>query len=151
MNDFKKIKNKLKKNYRYFWYFGTKKKVILISKSKTKKESKQLVYQKINSKPNKFKGADLIYIKMGFHLGTKILQGGPISANVSIFKVNDKLKIRDNSLPAQIGNIWFTQSFIERWGWKYTYLKKIVELVYWRKIKIYPGGVTDYTSIKSKN
>ena len=34
MKDFKKIKDKLKKNYRYFWYLGSPNKVIFISKRK---------------------------------------------------------------------------------------------------------------------
>ena len=150
MKDFKKIKGKLKKNFRYFWYFANKKKVSLIVKAKTRKEAKTLVYKKIKAKPDSFRGQDLVFIYLGFHSGTQVLQGGPISANVSVFKVNDKLKIRSNSLPAQSGEVWFTKYFIETWGWDYNYLKKIVELIYYRRIELPPIGVTDYLSIRKK-
>lgn len=150
MKDFKKIKDKLKKNYRYFWYLGSADKVILLVKGKTRKEAKTEIYEKVNNKPEKFKGRDLIYIQLGFHSGKKILQGGPISANVSVHKVNNKLKIRDNSEPSQIGNVWFTQYYLERWGWEYSYLKKIAQLVYFKKIRLMALAITDYMSIMKK-
>ena len=151
MKDFKKIKDKLKKHYRYFWYLGNPGKVTLMAKGKTRREAKKSIYDKVNSKPNRFRGRDLIFIQLGFHSGKKILQGGPISANISVFKVNDKLKIRDNSDVGQIGNVWFTKFYLERWGWDYNYLKKIVQLVYFKTIELPPSGVTDYLSIKDKN
>lgn len=147
MKDFKKIKDKLKKHYRYFWYLGSPSKVTLVVKGKKRREAKKSIYDKVNRKPDKFKGRDLIFIQLRFHSGKKILDGGQISANVLIFKVNDKLKIRKNSDPGQAGNVWFTKYYIERWGWDYNYLKKIVELVYFKKHKLYPLAINDYISL----
>jgi hypothetical protein len=151
MKDFKKIKSKLKKHYRYFWYLGSPSKVTLVAKGKKRREAKKSIYDKVNRKPDKFKGRDLIFIYLGFYSGKKILEGGQMSANISIFNVNDKLKIRDNSDAGQAGSVWFTKNYLQIWGWDYNYLKKIVELVYFKKQELLPLAITYYSSIAKKD
>ena len=151
MKDFKKIESKLKTKERYFWFLGSPNKVTLLVKEKKRREAKRSIYDKVNNKPDKFRGRDLIFIYLSFHSGKKILEGGKISANISVFKVNDKLKIRDNSEPSQIGSVWFTKNYLQIWGWDYNYLKKIVELVYFKKIRLMALAITYYSSIMKKN
>ena len=151
MKDFKKIKSKLKTKERYFWFLGSPNKVTLLVKEKKRREAKRSIYDKVNNKPDRYKGRDLIFIYLSFHSGKKILEGGKIAANISVFKVNDKLKIRGNNDPGQAGSVWFTKYYLQIWGWDYNYLKKIVELVYFKKQVLYPLAYTYYSSIMRKN
>ena len=121
-------------------------KYILIAKGITRREAKKNVYNKITEK---FKDFKLVFIYLSFHSGDKFGQGSQIAANISYFTVKSNLKIRKYK-EILSGSIWFTKYYLERFGWKYDYLKKIVELIFSKKKKLSPMGIFYFFSLKNK-
>lgn len=141
MYDYKNIKKKLKSNHKYFWYLVNGKKYILIAKGKSRRNAKESVYNKIKKNMEGFK---LVFIYLSFHSGNKFGQGSQIAANISFFTINSNLKIRQTN-DRQSGSIWFGEDYLKVYGWKYDYLKKLVEILYSQKKKLSPMGLSYYS------
>ena len=141
MYDYKTIKKKLKSNHKYFWYLVNANKYILIAKGKTRREAKENVYNKIKKN---LEGYNLVFIYLSFHSGDKFGQGSQIAANISFHQVKPNLKIRQTD-EIQAGSIWFKENYLEVFGWKYEYLKKLVELLFSKKKKLSVMGLSYYS------
>lgn len=112
------IKKDIKKSGKLCYWFDNFGNNILTgnSKNKTTNQMKKL---------DKKEGIYYRFI-ITFHSGKKPLQGGPIGVNVQEWKQDDTFhKVSGN----KNGVIWFDEGYLERMGWKDSYMNIIYEII----------------------
>ena len=140
MHNYENIRDELKKN-KYVIYIIVNNKIDIAFKfSGNKNELKEKITKKYlkKNKPNIF----FVCFKFNFHTGTKPLQGGPLAVTLSSFLfINDKLVdgYKHNDICKKfMYQVWFKRKYLEEFGWKDSYLEKIISKLLANKVKLYP-------------
>ena len=137
---YEEIREELKKN-RYVIYKIEKKKFELVFKFNGKKSE---LKEKITKKYLKKDNTDLFFVcfKFSFHTGTKDFQGGPLAVNLSTFAFLDGELTsgrRKNELcDAFVYKVWFQRKWLEKFGWKDSYLDRMITKLLNKEVKLYP-------------
>jgi hypothetical protein len=146
MYKYEDIRDELKKNKYIIYYVENNKYKQLLKFNGTKHD----LINKLENKYNKFTKNNFYFIclKFGFHTGEKPLQGGPLSITISTFVfINNELKngfTYDKKYRQINGKVWFQRKFIEKFGWKESYLENIVNKLISGKIDLAPLSINMY-------
>jgi hypothetical protein len=136
----KQIKEKESKNY---WFRITNKGSVLIAKGKTKKETKNIVKDKIKNKPKKYDNQILRYLHIKFIKEDKGVNSGSILVQVNNYQVINN-KIKNIYISGKQGPVYFKKKWLNYWGWNKKYLVKISENLRKNKSEINAIGVNIY-------
>jgi hypothetical protein len=126
-----KIKDKVKK-YQFFWYYPQSKTTIkLISKGNNKKDLQEKVLQKTK----KLDDIPLVLLELNYQEKPTNLLPGKVIVKVKIYlKENNKLILHPKF--KNIGLIHFDEDFLLNYNFKFTYLKNIIQKVFFNNIKL---------------
>jgi hypothetical protein len=126
-----KIKDKVKK-YQFFWYYPQSKTTIkLISKGTNKKDLQEKVLQKTK----KLDDIPLVLLELNYQEKPTNLLPGKVIVKVKIYlKENNKLILHPKF--KNIGLIHFDEDFLLNYNFKFTYLKNIIQKVFFNNIKL---------------
>lgn len=142
----KNIKNKIKENAMVFYFLINKNKEVLVAKGKNKKESKEVLQEKICKKPDKYIGSRLWRISIKLYDGTE--RGLQIFGDVVImlenYTVTDGLKIKKKAELYKTGQIWFTKKWLEYHDWDRLYMVNIIKRLLSDNVKIKLTGPNMY-------
>lgn len=112
------------------------------------KGTKKELYQKLEQKYKKSKNDFYVCFKYGFHTGTKLLQGGPLSVTISTFVIIDgEVKNAFTTGPKFKyinGKVWFQRKFLEKNGWSDKYFEIMTSKLITGKVKLMPLVVNMY-------
>ena len=137
MHDYNEIRKELKSKPRtyIFTYEG---KYLFNSDDKKDTKSKLKKYDE---------GQVFFFIKLSFHTGIKWLQGGTLKTDVSVFKLKDgRLENQGNNKPysRMSGPVWFSKTFLEKYGWNNNYFDKIIKKLVSDKLHLSLISATTY-------
>jgi hypothetical protein len=126
-----KIKDKVKK-YQFFWYYPQSKTTIkLISKGNNKKDLQEKVLQKTK----KLDDIPLVLLELNYQEKPTNLLPGKVIVKVKIYlKENNKLILHPKF--KNVGLIHFDEDFLLNYNFKFTYLKNIIQKVFFNNIKL---------------
>lgn len=125
------IKKKVAK-YQYFWYYPeTKTKIKLVSKGNDKDQLQEIIL----NKTKKLEEIPLVLLELTFKDKPTSLLPGKVIVKVKVYlKKNNKLMLHPKF--KNVGLIHFDEDFLLENNFKFTYLKIIVQKVYFNNIKL---------------
>ncbi|VVU94435.1 hypothetical protein CPAV1605_157 [seawater metagenome] len=135
------IISKLKKTNRYFWFIYKDNRFSLMSQAMSKSEAKDSFLEKDHD----FKDIPiiLVYIKIEKNLDGPLI-GGPICIVIQFKRIGKNNKIKSAKNDTKSGVVWFSKDYLVEHGFKSEYLLKILEAIYFDKIKLNVIGNTMY-------
>ena len=137
----KQIKEKESKQY---WFLITPSKSVLIAKGNSKKETKNIVKEKIKKKPNKYENKIIRIFELKFrNEKDTTINSGTILILIDNYKViNNKLK--NFQVKGKAGLVWFTKEWLNWYGWNKKYIVKMSEDLRKNKVSISSIGTNRY-------
>lgn len=137
----KQIKEKESKQY---WFLITPSKSVLIAKGNSKKETKNIVKEKIKKKPNKYENKIIRIFELKFrNEKDTTINSGTILILIDNYKViNNKLK--NFQVKGKAGPVWFTKEWLNWYGWNKKYIVKMSEDLRKNKVSISSIGTNRY-------
>lgn len=137
------IKKMIKDKGKYIWYVAIDDDIKLISTGKTKKEAKEVIYDKV-SEDKKFIGLTFYLVTMTVNKdvigNNSFTKPGAFSIFTSKYHLNKKNKlISDDSF----GTIWFSDENIMNYGFKTSFFKTILNEIHEDKVSV---NIVDMTT-----
>ena len=143
MNNYEDIRDELKKHKYIIYSIDNNNFKLILKHSGSKKELINILEKKNKNKNNYF-----ICYKFSFHTGTKPLQGGPLSITISsLIFIDDQLKsgyTYDKKYKKCHGKVWFQRKYLEKNGWKSSYLDNMTKKLISGKVDLLPLVVNMY-------
>lgn len=141
-----KALKKIMSGAKVYWYMIKNNNSILVAKGKNKKESEQMLKNKIKTKPDKYKNAIIwrLVIKLFDERRTKNKSvAGDVLIQIVNYSINDKLKIKETPQKYKHGSIWFTRDWLNTHGWDKSYITNILKSLIKNKVKL--DSISPYT------
>ena len=141
----KDIKKQIKeKESKYYWFLITPSKSVLIAKGNSKKETKNIVKEKIKKKPSKYENKIIRIFELKFrNEKDTTINSGTILILIDNYKViNNKLK--NFQVKGKAGPVWFTKEWLNWYGWNKKYIVKMSEDLRKNKVSISSIGTNRY-------
>jgi hypothetical protein len=144
---YEQIKDHIKDGDQYFLYNLKPEKPYLLVKEKTKTLLKNELKKKVIKNPEKYKDTLCILMYFEFRVPDNRFTFGDLLVNVHRYKITENLKLQGE--PKPFGYVYFTQTFLEKNGWSYTYLRNIIYLYKLRKITFFALGQPNYCGLET--
>jgi hypothetical protein len=125
-----------------YWVRVDQKKMVLLIKGKSKKDTKRKI-KKIIIENDFIKNATIYRLIIKFHNEKKMYNNGVMSFNIFNYKVVDKKLIKTNYY-GKVGRIWFEKEWLNYNGWEKKYISNVMNLLRKDKAKIIIPGINYY-------
>lgn len=151
MYNYEDIRDELKKHKYIIYLIDNNNYKLILKHSGPKKELINILKKElINILEKKYKNNNYYFIcyKLSFHTGTKPLQGGPLSITISsLIFIDNQLKsgyTYDKKYKKFNGKVWFQRKYLEKNGWKSSYLDNMTKKLVSGKVDLLPLVVNMY-------
>jgi hypothetical protein len=143
MHDYNEIRKELKSKQRTYIFTYEGKYLFNSDDKNTFKVEKETKKQLLKYD----EGQVFFFIKLSFHTGTRFLQAGTLKADVTVFKIkNGKIVNQGDVKPysRMQGPVWFSKTFLEKYGWNNNYFDKIIKKLVSDKLHLSLISATTY-------
>jgi hypothetical protein len=128
-------------DFTVYWVRVDQKKMKLLTKGKSKKETKKIIKNIIND--NNLNNAKIFRLIIKFYNQKKFNHWGPISFNIFNYNVKNNKLIKINEY-GKVGIIWFEKKWLINNGWNNKYISHSINLLRKNKAEIIIPGINYY-------